>query len=273
MEVAARDITFNNYLTIVPISDLHLGSSACDVTKLEATRKWVLEKPDRLVIGVGDYADLILRQDMKRFEAGCTNIKAKDLDQMLNIQRDMVIDFFKPLADAGRLLGLGEGNHEYEMHRRHSFDLMSDVCKKLKVPNIGYSFFYRLSLKKKRGGVVRNCVIYGHHGFGGGRKPGASINKLVDMSTVYDADIIISGHDHYKLGKRLIRLCVTPSGKPRIINKPVVIARTGTFLRTSIEGFTTYSEKNGFPPTDTGNVRIYINFKGHEKNLDIHVSE
>ena len=273
MEVAARKINFTKKMVIVPISDLHLMSPACDMDKLYATRKWILAEPHRYIIGVGDYVDLILRQDLARFAAGCTTLDIQNIDDAMNYARRAIIDFFKPLADEGRLLGLGWGNHEYEVHKRHAYNIMKDVCEELDTPDLGYSFFYRLTLTKGKCNTKRNCVIYGHHGYGGGRKPGASINKLVDMATIHEADIIISGHDHYKLGKRLIRLQVTQTGPPKIVNKPIVVARTGTFLKTSIPGHITYSEKAGFPPTDTGVVRLYIDFKGADKNLDIHVSE
>jgi hypothetical protein len=274
MEAVADRLEFKDSLTLIPIGDIHLGSPACDSQKLSETIKWVLGRPDTYVIGMGDYADLVVRQDLKRFTGSCVSEDMRDwLDGILNQQRRLVVEKFKPLAEAGRLLGLAEGNHEASIKKHHSYDIMKDICSMLETPYLGYSFFYRLTLKKKNLGVKRNLIIYGHHGFGGGRKPGSSVNRLLDSANSYDADIVLSGHDHQKLGKRHIRLGVTQNGEPRIVHKPVVLARTGTFLKTAINGHTTYSEQFGFPPTDTGVVRIDVRIKGRQKELDIHVSE
>jgi predicted phosphodiesterase len=256
------------------MGDIHLGSPACHESKLKDTVRWVLDRPDTYVIGMGDYADLILRQDLKRFTASCVKGESTDfLDNLLNEQTDEVYKLFKPLADAGRLLGLVEGNHESSIKKHHSYDIMRELCRRLDVPYLGFSFFYRLTLKKKSSDIRRNLIVYGHHGFGGGRTSGASINKLENMIKSFDADIILSGHDHQKIGKRYVRLSVPIKGEMRVKQKPIVLARTGTFLKTSIPGHTTYSEQFGYPPTDTGVIRIDVRFKGEHKDLDIHVSE
>jgi hypothetical protein len=224
------------------------------------------------MIGTGDYLDLIVKTDQKRFTGTALDDESlKNIDNLIGFNIDRIVDELRPLKD--KILGLATGNHEEEIKKRHSIDVTKTICDRLDVPYLGYSFFYRLTVKKKRGGLKRNCIIYGHHGFGGGRKPGASVNKLIDAITSYDADIILSGHDHYKIGTRHTRMGITPSGKPKLVRKPVVVARTGTFLKTCMEGDITYSERMGYPPTDLGVVRIDISFQGRDKELDIHVSE
>jgi hypothetical protein len=165
------------------------------------------------------------------------------------------------------------GNHEDSIHQHHSTDVHRRICKRLAIKDLGYSAFIRLTLKKSTGGVKRNCVVYAHHGHGAGRRTGGSVNRLEDSIMKYDFDIGLSGHDHQKFGKRFVKLHISPHGKPKIKHKPIIIARTGTFLKTAIEGDTTYSEKAGYPPTDIGVVKIVATFKGKEKELDLHVSE
>jgi hypothetical protein len=272
IEAYARSIKLKDKITIIPIGDTHLGSRACDEKRLDRLLKWILDRPDTYVIGMGDYADMVIRQDLKRFSGSCVKEELNDmLDSMLNAQSYLVREKFKPLADAGKILGMAEGNHELSMKQHHSFDLMGDICSVLKVPYLGYSFLYRLTLKK--GTTIRNCIIYGHHGHGGGRKAGGHLNRIEDAVTFFDADIFLMGHSHNKIGTRGVRLGITQSGEPKIIHKPVLMARTGTFLKTCIQGTTTYSEKAGYPPTDLGVVRIDLRFQGHSKELDIHVSE
>lgn len=225
-------------------------------------------------MGLGDYADMIVRQDLKRFTGTITKADLMDmLDDMLNAQINLVMKKLKPLADKGKILILGEGNHEFSTKQHHSFDVTKELCRRLNVPYGGYSFFYRWTVKKRNSNTERNVVIYAHHGYGAGRTTGGSINKLENAVKSYDADILLSSHDHMKMGTRFIRLGITNNGKPTIVHKPVILAKTGTFLKTCEVGDTMYAERMGFPPTDLGVVKIKINFEGHDKRINLHISE
>lgn len=251
-----------------------MGARGCDEQRFDRIVNYITKKDDCYAIGLGDYADLILRQDLKRFTGSVAKRELLDmLDSMLNEQTNLVERKLKPLIKGGKLLGLGEGNHEYTTKQHHSFDITKEVCNRLNVPFMGYSWFLRLVIKKKSCNVVRTVIIYGHHGYGGGRTTGGSMNKLEQSVKFYNADIFLSAHDHQKVGKRLIRLGVTAENNPKIIHKPVIIAKTGTFLKTCEQGDTTYAERLGFPPTDLGVVKIKIGFEGRDKRLNLHVSE
>lgn len=274
MEVASKKISFKDKLRLIPFSDVHLGSRASNEKKFDALIKWVLEKPDTYMIGLGDYADLIIRQDLKRFSGKVAKEELMDmLDSMLNEQRNLVVCKLKPVANAGKLLGLGEGNHEDAVKRHHSYDILKDICKELNVPYLGYSFFYRLTVKKKSRQKTKNVIIYGHHGWGSSRRGGYAMNKRELIMEQYDADIVLFGHDHHKFGRRFIRLGVTSNGETKIIKKPVIIAATGSYLKTIVHGDTTYAEKAGYPPNDIGVVRIDIDLQGRDGDLDMHISE
>jgi UDP-2,3-diacylglucosamine pyrophosphatase LpxH len=275
LETALRKINFQKEVTLIPVGDLHLSSRACAERHIDRLIQYIMKKEDCYMIGVGDYSDLIIRQDIKRFMGSCGKRELNDvLDSALNEQRNIVIKKFKPLADAGKILGLGEGNHEYDIKKYHSFDVMQDICSALKVPYLGTSYFYKLILKRKKGSTCRNVVIWGHHGFGqGGYTIGGAINKRARMFQHYDADIIIMGHDHQKFGTRMIRLGIDDANPPNIIHKPVIVGATGSYLKTAIKGDTTYSERKGYPPTDLGVIKITISFEGHDAKLAMHVSE
>ena len=275
MEVLAKSIKFSKKLRIIPIGDIHWGNPACDNKEIDQLLNWILKKEDTYMLGMGDYIDGVTWQD-KRFSGKLTAEAMDDLTYTLNRERDMIVKKFEPLAEAGKIIGLLEGNHEYMLGQRYSFNMMGDVCSKrfLNVTNLGYSCFIRLSIQKKNSpDRVKNVIIYAHHGFGGGRKPGAALNRMADAMTNYDADILLSGHDHQKSGKRMVRLGITSKGTPKVTAKPVIIGKTGTFLRTADKGQTTYSERFGFPPTDVGSIKITIEFKGKDKELEMHISE
>ena len=274
MEIYHKRINFKKKLNIIPLGDIHLGSRACDEKKLDNLISWILTKEDTYVLGMGDYVDAILRTDLKRFSARCSKKEMmEDLDSVLNEQRDLVIKKFKKLAEAGKLLGLLRGNHEEKISKYHQYDIMKDLCQTLNVPNLGYSCYYRLYLTRGRHGSTQVIDIYAHHGHGSSRRTGGSVNRFDDIMKGYEADIYLMGHDHKKWGKREIRLYLGRNNE--IIHKPVIIGRTGTFLRTSVKGFTTYSEEAQYSPNDLGVLKITLRFSwvGDRDNLDIHVSE
>ena len=272
MEVAARTIDFGERFTLIPLGDLHLGARACDEKRINRLVEWVLARPDTFVLGMGDYAELIPRQDARRFDADSIKPELlENLDNLIPLQRDMIVKVFEDLAYKGRLLGMLTGNHEISIKKNYSMDIMDEVCTKLDTPNLGFSCLYRLTLKNQR--ARKNVVIYAHHGWGGGRKSGASINKLIDLMSSYQADIYLSGHDHDKIGKRKPRLSITSTGKPRLKSTPAILGRTGTFLRTAQQGTTNYAEVAGYPPTDLGVLRIDMRFTGKHDEVDLHVSE
>jgi len=228
---------------------------------------------------MGDYVDAVLRTDLKRFSGTCSKEELMNmLDSALNEQRNLAVRKFSRLADNGRLLGMLEGNHEEAIKRHHQFDMLQDICERLKVPNLGYSCFFRLIVQKGKHGTVQNLDIYAHHGHGSSRRTGGSVNRFDEIMKSYDADIYLMGHDHKKWGKREVKLSLNRGGK--VVYKPVIFARTGSFLKTSVSGFTTYSEKANYPPVDLGVIKITAIMK-HTKNkdkddrheLDVHVSE
>ncbi len=224
------------------------------------------------MLGMGDLVDLIIWQDLKRFSG--TTIKKEllqNLDRTLNDQRDMVVRKLKTLAERDKILGLACGNHEEKIKKKYSFDIMADICKFLNVPFLGYSFLYRLGLKKQNNGTRRCVDIHAHHGWSACRTKGGSVKQVEDFAKSMVADIHLMAHDHKKWGTRDVQL--RANNDMRMVDKPTILARTGCFLRTNIEGDTTYSERMGYNPMDLGVVRIDMSFQGDNKDLNLHVSE
>jgi hypothetical protein len=206
--------------------------------------------------------------------SGCANQEIQDaLDDTLNITTRQVVDKLKPLAEAGKILGIMSGNHELSMQKHHSYNLTRAVCEGLNsvspdhIPNLGYSCLYRVTLKKANHGSKFNWVLYSHHGFGGGRKKGSSINNLIGLQESVEADCYIMGHDHKKIATKGTRLSISKSGKPILLSKQISFARAGTYLKSYLDGGrVTYSEQAGYPPVPTGSIMIEVGI--HRRDRD-----
>jgi predicted MPP superfamily phosphohydrolase len=274
VEILAKSIAFKDKLNIIPLSDLHLGARSCSERKLDSLLNWVLNKEDTYTIILGDIVDAITRQDLKRFtEHTIKSELLTQLDSLLNAQRDLAVKKLRPLADAGKIISIGMGNHEYSIAKHYSFNITKDICQELNVNYGGYSSFTRLTVKKRGRDAKKNVIILCHHGWGASRRSGGALNKRENLLLYFNADIILLGHDHQKFAKRLIRLDITRRNTPKLVHKPVIIAATGSFQKTYSEGEITYAERMGFQPSDLGVVKITIDIKGEDKTLDLHCSE
>jgi hypothetical protein len=268
MEVGSARIDFKDTLRIKALFDCHIGASATDEQALNRDIKYILDTPDCYTFIGGDMVDAILRTDIKRFMAGVSNDEIQDaLDDALNIYTKQAIKKFKPLADAGKILFAIAGNHEVSIQKHHQYNIVREICDRLDIPFMGYSCLFRLTVKKNAHNDKHNYIIYAHHGFGGGRKPGSSINNLMSLQESFEADAYFMGHDHKSISAKSPRFSVSSSGSPRLLSKDVVFIRGGSYLKTYLDrGRITYSEQAGYPPVRTGGALLELRLRKVDRN-------
>jgi hypothetical protein len=107
--------------------------------------------------------------------------------------------------------------------------------------------FGRLN-SEKDGHHRKACyTVYVSHGSGGGRKEGGKIQRLVDLSTIVDADVYICGHTH------LPATLKDGFARPCVANSSVTYC-TRLYVNTSAKlNYGGYGDTQGFkvPCTDT----------------------
>jgi hypothetical protein len=122
------------------------------------------------------------------------------------------------------------------------------------VPYLGYSGLFRLDFREPTG-RGRTVVIRYHHGWASGRTPGGQLTGNVKDCLNWDADVYLYGHGHALHTYSIPRLGL--SGE-KLVSRDLTVCLCGTFLKTYIEGSTTYSERKGYPPISVGSPRIFI---------------
>ena len=250
MEITTRKIEYKygDTVKLVPIFDVHLGNAACDVA---AFRKFLAGFDENTYfIGGGDFFDAVVVTD-KRYRK---SIDASAGDDIIDQQIDKGEELLKPYA--GRILGMGTGNHEDTVTKRSGTNMMARLCKRLDVPFLGFSGLYKLQFREK-GGRGRTVIIRYHHGWGGGsRTQGADLTKYSKDMAYWDADVFLYGHVHRQQTDQVPRLGLSGN---RLIARPKIICICGTFLRTYTKGTDpTYSEVCGYPPVAIGGVTVEI---------------
>lgn len=282
----------NSWYHLTPFSDIHRNSPDHDSKRYEKFIKRCTEHEDTLVVGLGEYEDLMSTSERKHW-------RQKDwhdgtvfwFERNVMKQIEEHADLLMPLAKTGRLLGLSEGDHYYTF-QHHEMGLWQGkttteyLCHKLDVPYLGCMFLLTVAIPNARKGTNDlQFKVWGHHGkTGGGKDKG--MNTLRNLAGFYDSDIFLMGHNHRKAVDRdtIGGYQSRPVGKrdkqilkwhPRLR----VLARTGTFLRGLNESpYPSYTELAAYPPTDLGVINVAMNWKRERDNgtdrikLDLHPS-
>lgn len=167
-----------------------------------------------------------------------------------------------------RLIGAILGNHFHAFLDGTNSEQY--LCRLLEIPYLGPIALVRLEFRDKGGeGRLRHTMmLWGHHtgGSSGGRTTGADVGSLERTEGSFDADIYLLGHTHKRHVIKKPILTMSSKGKPHILARMKVFARTGAFLKgysedypsTTMQHVPTYAEEKAYRPTDLGWVEITI---------------
>uniref|UniRef100_A0A6M3Y335 Calcineurin-like phosphoesterase n=1 Tax=viral metagenome TaxID=1070528 RepID=A0A6M3Y335_9ZZZZ len=254
---------FGQEIKILPIFDIHLGNVSCD--KLALKKDLATVDKNTYIIGGGDWLDSIIVADRKRYRKSADDSAPHEddiVDQQIEEMYDLVKDYKK------QIIGLSTGNHEDTITVRCNTNPIKRLCKMLDTPFLSYSSLLKLSFSENnaRG---RTVIVRTHHGWGGGsRTMGADLTKYSRDVGCWEADIFLYGHVHKKQNDRVPRLGL--SGL-QLISRPKIMVICGTYLKTFTKSDSpSYSEKEGYPPTEIGASLITI--KPNNKWVDIKVA-
>ncbi len=252
IDVPLRYTSRRHTISIYPIGDIHSGSINSDEDAVEKLiTNEILPNPTAYIIGMGDYAECITKNDPRFDHYGLADWV--DRDNIIECQRERVVKLFYPVRN--RILGLLTGNHEEEIHKRHDNDFVRNICKDLGgVKYGGYQAFIVLHFSRS-GGNNRNYTIHAWHGAGSAQSEGAQVMRLMRLVNEIQADIFLMGHLHGFAQYRRPRLLCQHG---RIKSVPIIATITGSWLKGYMQPEEnqhlnpTYIEQKGYKPCDIG---------------------
>jgi hypothetical protein len=280
-EVYTYPVKYQEYgkpIYVIPFGDVHRSSPNCHEEKWLEFCQWARIKKNAYFIGMGDYDDLA--SGSERILLNNKALHDSTRYTLEDLYRKLTDKFAKELSFMdGRIIGLIEGNHYGEFE--NGTTTTQRLAEKLKCKYLGSSAFIRLSLStaNKHGGS-NSIDIWAHHGLGGARLVGGSLNKVQQMAEIADASIYLMGHDHKKSIGTVSQLGLsnTGHGETSLHHKKKLFCRTGSFLRGYVPGGRSYVAKKMLNPTDLGVVKIEITPKRSKAGgsditeLDLHAS-
>jgi len=254
-QVETRHRSRTDSYRLYPIGDIHIGAAACDIPALKETLRAVKDDPNAYWLGMGDYAECINLQD-KRFDVKSVDPKyLPRLDDIANACFDDLASLFEPVKD--KCLGLLVGNHEETLRIRHSQDVHGALCLRLGLKNLGYDSFIRWRFVRPNSSSV--CInIFASHGTIAGRRDGAKMNRIEDLTRNFDADLYLVGHGHSQIAHRSVTLEVPTSGELKLRERLRLGCMTGTFRKCYEPGTRDYSEKSHHSPPSIGCPVIHL---------------
>lgn len=238
-------------LIIVPITDVHLGHRECNIELFKGYIDYILNTPNAVTILNGDLAETATK----------VSVGKAMFEENMNFpeQMKMLEELLMPLAEAGKILGCGPGNHEERIANMIGINPMDMLAEKLGVPYFGYQGFFRVQV----GDEMYKIVAF--HGAGGGATTGSKANTAEKMNKVLgNADLYISGHTHGRQSHSDVIFLMDDKSDVLLPHKRTYVVG-GSF----VEYWDSYPEMKGLAPALTGLVRCELRPDAKEIRVDI----
>ncbi|MBO5740771.1 MAG: metallophosphoesterase [Bacteroidaceae bacterium] len=179
-------------IEIVPIADNHWSDPRSDHARIMEDIAYIRDNDNVFCVLNGDLMDCAIASSV----GDTYGASISPMDELR-----ICVEIFKPLADKGKILVVVPGNHEGRHYKTNGLDLTAIMCQQLGIADRYSPSTALLFLRFGRTtGHTHNrkmvYTLYVSHGSGGGKKEGGKIQRLVDLSTICDADVYICGHTH-----------------------------------------------------------------------------
>ena len=238
MKVIKKELGNIDKLTIIPISDVHIGDKTANIKAFRDVLERIKNEPNTFTILNGDLCNIAL----KTSKSDVYSDELTPMEQVLQI-----INFLEPIKD--KILVMSNGNHEDRITKDTNIDILYLVAKQLKLEQI-YSpswWYLYLSFGKTNKNRPALYTISGYHGFGGGSTTGGKANKAKKMSQVVLADVYLMSHVHEPINTKGV-IFVPDYQHKSIVKKEMYYCISNSFVE--YEG--SYAEKMGLIPSNTG---------------------
>lgn len=246
---------------LMPFGDLQIGSPLFNRPMWDQYVEAVSKVVNPITIGMGDYTDNF-RPTVQARLSGVTGPDKESqwtVDEMhrSHIMKD-VLPRLKPVIEKSHCLGLLAGHHD--MTYGDGTNSTQLLCKFLKVPYLGRGeCMIRVNLKFHR--RVLHFTVWASHGEGGGQSVGTPVLKLQKMLAHMDCDVALRGHSCDKFIFQEPQFYLDHTSPPRLRQRNRIIANTGGFSDSRVEGIDTYVERSNLIPKAMGWVEIHIHVK------------
>lgn len=252
MKIIKRILGNIDKLTIIPISDVHLGEPTCNLKAFKDTLERIKNEDNTFTILNGDLCNIALKNSVSNVYENKSPME----------EVEELIDYLEPIKD--KILVISNGNHEERIKKDTSIDILWLVAKQLGIeeryaPSWWYLYLSFGMCNKHR---PMTYTITGYHGAGSSTTTGAKINRAKKMGQVVVADIYLMSHVHEPINTKGI--IFTPDYQHKsIVKREMYYCISNAYL----EYEDSYAERIGMLPSNTGINEIRLN--GRKKEIKL----
>lgn len=229
-----------DYSELVTIADMHVGSPQHDAKRAEKHRRYILDSPDRRCWSLADDHENATRN----------SIGAGVYEQTMrpSEQQEYLEEWYRPLAEGGRVLGMHESNHSVRSVNESDHSRQKELAKYHRIPWLGGQAVLKVQIGKQA------YTIHSTHGASGGTTPSAiflALNRTRNI--VQGCDVYVQGHVHQCVSQWTN--CYLP-GRAHLTERPQWIGTAGSFM-----SYGGYAEAKGLqvPYSHQWGFRLYRN--------------
>ena len=233
-----------NYAEVICLGDSHLGSPQFDQPRFLAMLAYCL-KNRIYVLGMGDYIELATRY----------SVGAGVYEQEFNgqSQYEQMVEWLRPLAKHGLILGLLQGNHEERVYKESGVNIVRAMCRELSAPYLGDACWNKFRVGK------HSYSVYSLHGRSGARFEGTALLALERLAAPFHADLVCMGHAHKVINSSVLMQTVR---RGSVVEHKKHLLITGSFVK-----YGGYAQTYGLPPSKLGAPKV--KFYGDKHDLAI----
>jgi len=170
-----------DYVEVVFIGDVHYGSPQCDVKRFKGMIDYC-NKNNLYVVLMGDLIETATRHSVG---AGVYEQTSPADDQ-----HEQMIEWLRPLALKGLILGTHGGNHEERIYKDSGYNVAKALARELKVTYLGDACWSQFKVG------TQTYTLYTLHGRSGSKFDGTALLALERLSVSFFADLVAMGHAH-----------------------------------------------------------------------------
>jgi hypothetical protein len=189
-----------SHIELVSFCCDHFGHKACDRRRLTGWRDWVLRGPNRFAFHLGDMMENAIPGDEVH------NSMMWDSDKHPDDQYREAADFWRPLAESGKLLVTMDSNHAWRTEAKTGRSVAKELNVFLQGQRLKKAYTDPLpdalprwgrwqALTKLRVGK-QEYMIHSWHGTGGATTPESALRKCREQERHQPADVYLMGHFH-----------------------------------------------------------------------------
>jgi len=222
------------YAEVVFLGDVHYGSPQCDKERFLKMVKYCFEH-NIYVLLMGDLIELATRHSV-----GSGVYEQEFAGQS---QYEQMVEWLKPLAKKGLILGTLQGNHEERCYKDSGVNVSKAMARELGVRYLGDACWNVFRVGSQ------SYTIYSLHGRTGSKFDGTALLALERISASFFADLVAMGHAHKLITSSVVGQRVV-NGSVQEFKKHLLI--TGGFLK--YDGG--YGQTLGLPPSKLGAPKV-----------------